>query len=215
MIRLDGVSKIYPTRFGEHIVLDDVTVELPRGRSVGILGRNGAGKSTLVRLIAGADLPTRGRIERSVSVSWPLGFSGGFQPTLTGVDNIRFVCRIYGVSWRDTLPFIEDFAELGNYLDMPFSTYSSGMRARLAFAVSLAVDFDCYLLDELTAVGDARFAERCRAALADRRTRADIIMVSHNPGTIRSMCDMAAVLHHGKLFLYDDVERAIEIYHSL
>ena len=215
MIEFRGVSKAYRSRIGIKTVLRDGDFVLPRGRNIGILGVNGAGKSTLLRLIAGTEAPDAGGIRRHVRLSWPLGFAGGFNGSLTGAENTRFVSRIYGVDPRRVRDFVEDFSELGGYLHMPVRTYSSGMKARLAFALSMAIDFDCYLVDEITGVGDQRFQRKCRAAFRERRGRSDLIMVSHNPDTIEGYCDMAAVLSGGRLTLHDDVGEALAIYREL
>jgi len=215
MIRFENVSKIYHARGGEKRVLDDQSFTLPRGASIGIVGVNGAGKSTLTRLIAGIEHPTSGRITREMSVSWPLGFGGAFQGSLTGADNARFIARIYRRDVRDVLAYVEDFAELGHYVDMPVKTYSSGMRARLAFAVSLAIEFDCYLVDEVTAVGDSSFKERCQAALTERRAKGTLIMVSHHAHTLRSYCDTGAILRDGRLRFFDTIDETIAAYDEL
>ena len=194
------------------MVLNDVTVRFPQGRNVGILGVNGAGKSTLIRLLCAVEKPDRGVIRRNVRVSWPLGFAGGFQESLTGRENARFIARIYGALINPFVEFTENFSELGDYFDMPVRSYSSGMKARFAFAVSLAADFDCYLVDEITAVGDQRFKDKYRRAFEERKNHANIVMVSHNPGTIRRDCDMGAVLHEGQLSMFEDVEEAISEY---
>ncbi len=212
MIELIHVSKGYRTKTGWHKVLDDVSVRFPRGHNIGILGVNGSGKSTLIRLLCGIESPDKGTIRRNVRLSWPLGFSGGFQSSLSGRENAEFIARIHGVPVKPFVEFARNFSELGHYFEMPMKSYSSGMRARFAFAVSLAADFDCYLVDEVTAVGDKRFKDRYREAFAERKERANIIMVSHNPSTIRRDCDMGAVLHQGSLTLYDDVEEAIAEY---
>lgn len=215
MIALDKVSKRYWARGQWRNVLQEVSAVFPTGRSVGILGRNGTGKSTLMRLIAGAERPDSGLIRRDVRVSWPMGFTGGFQGSLTGRDNARFVARIYRAEAASVEAYVARFAELGPYFDMPVSTYSAGMRARLALGMSFAIDFDVYLVDELPGVGDARFAARYAAELAARRSRSDLILVSHNAAAIRAQCDMAAVLHGGTLTLFDDVAAAIRLYTRL
>jgi capsular polysaccharide transport system ATP-binding protein len=215
MIELEGVFKSYWARGVRKIVLNDVTVRFPQLRNVGILGVNGAGKSTLIRLLCAVEKPDRGIIRRNVRVSWPLGFAGGFQQSLTGRENARFIARIYGTSIKPFLNFTQDFSELGDYFDMPVRSYSSGMKARFAFAVSLAADFDCYLVDEITAVGDQRFKDKYRKAFEERKEHASIVMVSHSPGTIRRDCDMGAVLHQGQLRMYEDVEEAISEYLQL
>jgi capsular polysaccharide transport system ATP-binding protein len=215
MIVFDNVTKVYPTRSGVHHVLNNVSFEVARGQAVGIMGRNGAGKSTLTKLIGGCERPTSGRIERTMSVSWPLGLAGGFQYSLTGADNVRFIARIYGFSTDSLLEFVDDFAELGKYLRMPVKTYSSGMRARLTFAISLALEFDCYLVDEITAVGDFRFQQRCEQALYERRERGTLIMVTHAVQTLRTFCNRGAVLHDGQLTFYDDIDEVIAVYQAL
>jgi capsular polysaccharide transport system ATP-binding protein len=212
MIRLSRVSKIYRTENHRKVVLDDVTYLFDERHTYGIFGSNGAGKSTLLRLIGGAELPNSGQIFRDVRISWPLGFVGGFHPLMTGRENIKFVSRVYGANLRRVIDYVEYFSELGNYLEMPVSTYSSGMQARLAFGLSMAIDFDCYLVDEITAVGDARFALRCRQAFDEKRGRSSMIMVSHNIGTIKEYCDRGLVLYRGKLVAFSEIDDAIEFY---
>jgi capsular polysaccharide transport system ATP-binding protein len=215
MIRLDNVHKSYRTRIGRKIVLRDVSATFPQGRNIGILGVNGAGKSTLIRLLAGAEWPDSGTIERHGRVSFPLGFGGSFSPYVTGRENVTFIARVYGIDPKTVLAYVADFTELGDYMDMPVITYSAGMRAKLAFGVCLAIDFDIYLIDEITAVGDASFQVRCREAFEDRMKRADIIMVSHDFHTIRSYCDTGAILSAGELMIYDDLEDAIADYRAM
>ena len=212
MIELTHVRKSYRTRCGWNRVLDDITVTFPGGKNIGILGFNGAGKSTLLRLIGGIEPPDRGTIRRRGTVSWPIAFTGAFPGTLTGRENARFVGRLYGAEPGEIEAFAEDFAELGEYFDMPVRTYSSGMRARLGFAVSMAVEFDCYLVDEATEAGDWRFRAKCQRAFRDRGARATVVMVSHNEETIRRNCEVGAVLSSGKLTLYDDIKEAIAVY---
>jgi capsular polysaccharide transport system ATP-binding protein len=210
MIVLDHVHKAYRAMHGRRIVLDDVSVRLPEGRCLGVLGANGAGKSTLIRLLAGTEPPDAGRITRGGrSVSFPLGFSGTLHPHLSGRENVIFLARLYGVNERDAAAYVEDFAELGSYFRMPIGSYSSGMRARLAFGACLAIQFDVYLIDEVTAVGDARFRVRCLDAFRERMARADVIMVTHDYETMRSYCDTGAVLADGRLTLFDSLEDAI------
>ncbi len=214
MIRLSDVNKTYPTRSGPVRVLRDVNMSLAPGERVGILGGNGAGKSTLIRLISGAELPTSGTIERGMSVSWPLAFGGAFQGSLTGFDNLRFVCRIYGVDPAEKLAFVEDFSELGNYLHEPVKTYSSGMRARLAFAISMVIEFDCFLIDEVIAVGDARFHQKCNYELFEQRCDRAMIIVSHDSNYIQQHCTRAAVLVDGHLFESGTLDEAFDFYHQ-
>lgn len=210
MIRFDRVTKTYRTRRGQHRVLEEASFTIGRGEALGICGHNGAGKSTLLRLIAGVERPSSGTVERHMSVSWPLGYGSSFQSSLTGADNVRFIARVYGRPVDAVLGFVEEFAELGSYLDMPIRTYSAGMNARLAFAASLAVDFDCYLVDEITAAGDERFRARCHAALMERRERGTLVMVSHDPHTLRAYCTSGATLNDGRLTFYDSIEGALE-----
>jgi capsular polysaccharide transport system ATP-binding protein len=215
MIRLDHVSKAYRTRGGRRIVLDDASATFEAGHNIGILGVNGAGKSTLIRLIAGSEQPDRGHVHRSARVSFPLGFGGTFHGTLSGRENAAFIARIYGAPRRATIDFIADFAELGEYFTMPVNTYSAGMRARLTFAACLAIDFDVYLIDEVTEVGDRRFRHKCAAAFRARMTHADIILASHNPQTVRQYCDRGAILGDGALSFYDDVGAALARHHRM
>lgn len=213
MIRLEHVSKNYNTRSGKKVVLEDVNLDVAPGERVGILGRNGAGKSTLIRLISGAEQPTHGVVTRHMSVSWPLAFGGAFQNTLTGLDNLRFICRIYNVDPESRIPFVKEFSELGTYLREPVRAYSSGMRARLAFAISMVVEFDCFLIDEIIAVGDARFHAKCNVELFEKRAERAMIIVSHDFLYIRAHCHRTAVLDKGRLFTFSDMEEAFDFYH--
>ena len=215
MIRLSHVSKRYRTQGGHKTVLDDVSLEFPVGASVGILGLNGAGKTTLIRIIGGAEPPDSGRVECNQRISWPLGYSGGFQGTLTARENARFVARIYGESPRYVEAFTEEFSELGEYFDEPLKSYSAGMQGRFAFSVSLACNFEYYLVDEALETGDARYREKFRLAFEERRQNASVILVSHNEQTIRRNCDMAAILHEGSLVLYEDLKEALHEYNLL
>ena len=212
MIRLENVNKSYGTRFGPRRVLNDINFQLDRGRNIGILGRNGAGKSTLIRLLSGAEKPTSGRIHRNMSVSWPLAFAGAFQTHLTGLDNLKFICRIYGVEWKPLVPFVEEFTELGLYFREPVVHYSVGMTMRLAFALSMAIEFDCFLIDEGLAVGDSRFGDRCHVELFQKRKDRAFILVSHDANIIKMYCERACVLHQGRLHDFDSVDAAYEFY---
>jgi len=212
MIRLASVTKVYRTENHRKVVLDNVSYTFDTNHSYGVFGPNGAGKSTLLRLIAGTEQPNSGKVTRDLRVSWPLGFGGGFHPAMTGRENVKFVSRIYGADTRRVIDFVEYFSEIGHYFDMPVSTYSSGMGARLAFGLSMAIDFECYLVDEITAVGDARFGLRCREAFDERRGRSSIIMVSHDIGTIKAYCDRGLALHRGKLIAFGHIDDAVEFY---
>jgi capsular polysaccharide transport system ATP-binding protein len=215
MIRLERVSKAYRTRGGRKTVLDRANAVFAAGHNYGILGVNGAGKSTLIRLLAGSELPDRGKVRRYGRVSFPLGFGGTFHGALSGRENAAFIARIYGAPLRATIGYVEDFAELGEYFTMPVNTYSAGMRARLAFAACLAIDFDVYLVDEVTEVGDQRFRKKCVEAFRARMTHSDIILVSHNPQTVRQYCDRGAIIADGALQLYDDVDAALRRHHRM
>lgn len=213
MIQLQNIIKKYQTRSGARTVLNDVSLTVRPGERVGVLGRNGAGKSTLIRLISGAEQPTEGNVTREMSVSWPLAFGGAFQNALTGYDNLRFICRIYGTDPDDKLNFVQDFSELGIYLREPVRTYSAGMRARLAFAISMVVEFDCFLIDEIIAVGDARFHEKCHVELFEKRADRAMIIVSHDSSYVRDHCQRAVVLENGHMQEFPTMDEAFDYYH--
>jgi capsular polysaccharide transport system ATP-binding protein len=215
VIELSHITKVYKTSMGPNLVLDDIHIDLPPHEGLGILGRNGAGKSTLLRIIGGAELPTAGTVTRRGRVSWPIGFGGGFNSSLTGEENCRFVARIYAQDVDHIVYETRVFAEIGNYFYEPVRTYSSGMRARLAFGLSMAIDFDLYLVDEITSVGDRVFRRRCHAAFAARRERAGLIMISHDPSTLKEYCRRCGVLDRGKLRLYDTVQEAMTVYEAM
>ena len=215
MIELKAVTKTYPVRHGRHTVLRDVSLKVEPGRKHGILGRNGAGKSTLIRILSGAERPNSGSIHRGMSVSWPLAFGGAFQGSLTGADNVRFVSRVYGADPLKVMPYVQDFSELGRYLWEPVKHYSSGMRARLAFALSMAIEFDCFLIDEIVAVGDKGFHEKCHTELFVKRRDKAMIIVSHDSHYIREHCGTASVLHNGSLRNFSSVEEAESCYEVL
>lgn len=214
MIEITNLTKMYSTRLGKRTVLNNVNLTINKGERVGILGRNGAGKSTLIRLISGIEQPTIGSINRNMSISWPLAFGGAFQGSLSGVDNIRFICRVYGAPCEPAICFVEEFSELGIYLREPVKKYSSGMRARLAFGISMAVEFDCFLIDEIVAVGDDRFQEKSRIELFEKRSDRAMIIVSHSADFVRQHCQRAAVLNDGKLYNFEKVEDAFDFYKS-
>ena len=214
MIELTDVTKSYQTRSGSNVVLDRISVTFPPRTNMGILGKNGSGKSTLLRVIAGTEQPDSGKISWGGLVSWPIGFSGGFNGSLSGEENCRFVARIYGADVDEVVGFTMEFAELGEYFHMPVRTYSSGMRARLAFGLSMAIQFDAYLVDEVTAVGDANFQAKCRKAFEERSDRSSVIIVSHQMNTVRAYCERCAVLKNGKLLFFDSVEAASKEYEA-
>ncbi|MEZ5537343.1 MAG: ABC transporter ATP-binding protein [Thiolinea sp.] len=215
MIEFVEVSKFYPVKGGRKTILDHVSFRFPDNQNVGVLGRNGAGKSTLLRLIAGSELADDGQILRRGKFSWPLGFSGGFNPELSGEENLRFVSRIYDADLREVTEFVKDFSELGKSLKEPVRTYSSGMRAKLAFGLSLAIDFDVYLIDEVMAVGDAQFKKKSRAAFEERRQTSSLILVSHDMKTIRNYSDVIIILDQQQLKIYEDIDLAIETYKAI
>jgi len=209
MIRLHHLTKVFTLEGRRKIVARDICATFPTGRSVALLGRNGAGKSTLLRMIAGTMDPTSGRILSTGTISWPVGFAGSFHADLSGLQNTRFIARIYGVDTGELADFVEDFAGLGVHYHLPLRSYSSGMRSRLAFGVSMGIAFDTYLVDEVTSVGDAAFRARADEVFTARMTGASAIVVSHSMGTLRRLCDCGAVLEDGKLHFFDDLEEAI------
>ena len=215
MIELKNVVKIYPTRAGPRRVLDGVDLTLKPGEALGVMGRNGAGKSTLTRVISGLEHVDSGRVNVGMTVSWPLGYFGAFQGSLTGADNVRFVARVYGKDIDEMMESVQTFADLGVYFRMPVHTYSAGMRSRLAFGVSLAIDFDCYLIDEVTSAGDHRFAERSQKALRERREKGALLMVSHDPATLHAYCERGALMDGGKLRFHDTIDKLVDAYHAL
>lgn len=215
MITCQDIRKSYTAGHGRHEVLKGINFTVNRGERVALLGRNGAGKSTLIKQIGGVELPDSGQIIRHMTNSWPIGFNGGFQGSLTGYDNARFIARIYGRSYAEMKDFVEDFTELGDSLKMPVKTYSSGMRARLAFALSLAIEFDCYLIDEVILVGDQNFQRKCHYELFERRADRAMIIASHDMHTIRDTCNRALLLRDGVGMCFERVEDAIKIYDDL
>ena len=209
MIRFENLTKIFTLEGQRKVVMNNVNLTFSSGLSVALLGRNGAGKSTLLQMIAGTEAPTSGRIISTGSISWPVGFAGSFHPELSGVQNTRFVARIYGVDTDELVDFVEDFAGLGAHFHLPFRTYSSGMRSRLAFGVSLGLPFDTYLVDEVTSVGDAAFKAKSSAVFKARMETAGAFVVSHSMGMVRSLCQVGVVLENGNLSYYEDIEAAI------
>ncbi|WP_416137647.1 ABC transporter ATP-binding protein [Halomonas sp. HK25] len=216
MIQINGLYKRYHNHHGSDWVLRDINLSIPKGVSVGLVGRNGAGKSTLLKLIAGMDTPERGEIVRNCRVSWPIGLSGGFQGSMTGRQNVKFVARVHGSRYNvnDIIQRVKDFAEIGDAFDEPIKTYSSGMRARLNFGLSLAFDFDVYLSDEATAVGDRAFKAKASQAFKEKVGKASLIMVSHSEGILKELCQAGVYLKGGQATWFDDVEDAIAAYHE-
>ena len=218
MIGLDRVTKSYMTLTGRKVVFRDLSFDIPDDMNVGLIGRNGAGKSTLMRLLGGADLPDSGEIVMEGRVSWPVGLRGGLQTNLTGRENVKFVCRIQGIrrkGMQEKIRYVQEFAEIGDHFDLPVSTYSSGMRARLGFGASMAFDFDYYLIDEVMAVGDSLFKRKSQKVFEERLQRAKVILVSHNMSLIERMSDIIVHLHLGQATVYENVQRGIAAYQEV
>jgi len=215
MIICEQIRKSYRAGHGRREVLKGVDLTIEKGEKVALLGRNGAGKTTLIKQLGGVEHPDSGRIIRRMTNSWPIGFNGGFQGSLTGYDNARFIARIYGRTYTEMRDFVEDFTELGASLRMPVKTYSSGMRARLAFALSLAIEFDCYLIDEVILVGDQNFQRKCRHELFERRKDRAMVIASHDMNTMKALCNKALLLQDGVGAMYSDLDEAIAAYEAL
>jgi capsular polysaccharide transport system ATP-binding protein len=215
MLIFDKVSKFYRSKGVKKTILADFSFAFPTDRNVGIMGKNGAGKSTMMRLMAGIEPPDYGQVYRTTRVSWPLGFAGGFNGSMTGIENIRFVSRIYGQDTERVIAYVAEFAELGPSLRLPIKTYSSGMRARLAFGLSMAIDFDVYLIDETTSVGDEDFKRKSRAVFQEKLARSQIIMISHSLGTIKQYCDCGLLLEGSRIRFFDAVDDLLDAYKEI
>jgi len=211
-LRVVDLEKSYQSGHAERPLFGNLSFDLGRRGRLAILGRNGQGKSTLIKVLGGVLHPSAGRVHWSMSSSWPIGFGGAFQGSLSGLDNIRFLSRLYNRDYATMLEQVDDFAELGTALTRPVKHYSSGMRARLAFGLSLAIEFDCYLIDELVSVGDARFQQKCNEELFERRANRAFMMASHDMRMISSLCDQALIIEGGRAKLFDDIGEAVEIY---
>lgn len=217
MIRFVNMTKYYPTKFGRHFVFRDLNFEFPDGTNIGLMGLNGAGKSTLMRIMSGLSVPNHGYIETDKSISWPVG-GGGLQSSLSARDNVRFVCRVYGSNSAEIekkMAFVEEFADIGSFFDLPLKACSSGMRSRVSFGLSLAFDFDYYLIDEGMSAGDPVFRKKARKAFEDKIAESNVILVSHNTKDIQEMCNNVVVLHEGQATLYRDVEEGLAIYMTM
>ncbi|HCU3972215.1 TPA: ABC transporter ATP-binding protein [Escherichia coli] len=215
MIKIENLTKSYRTPTGRHYVFKDLNIEIPSGKSVAFIGRNGAGKSTLLRMIGGIDRPDSGKIITNKTISWPVGLACGFQGSLTGRENVKFVARLYAKQeeLKEKIEFVEEFAELGKYFDMPIKTYSSGMRSRLGFGLSMAFKFDYYIVDEVTAVGDARFKEKCAQLFKERHKESSFLMVSHSLNSLKEFCDVAIVFKNSYIIgYYENVQSGIDEY---
>lgn len=213
MIRFENLSKSFWVAGARKTVIDNLNVLLPSGQSLALLGGNGAGKSTLMQIIAGTMPADTGRVVTDGTISWPVAFGGSFHPAMTGEQNVRFVARIYGVDTDSLIDFVRDFAEIGQHFFMPVRTYSAGMKTRITFGTSMGIKFDTYLVDETTAVGDARFRRKSQAVFRDRMQKSSAILVSHNMNELRAFCNAGVVLHQGHLAYFEDLEEAIS-YHA-
>lgn len=216
MIKLQNLTKYYPSNLGKQYIFNNINFEIPSGHNIAILGSNGAGKSTLFRILAGSEYPNKGKVLTDLNLSWPVALATGIHPQMTGRENTRFIGMINGVADLNAYEKrVQQFAELGNKFDLPVNTYSSGMKPRLAFACSIGIDFDVYLIDEVTSVGDANFRKKTKQALTQKSKTANVIMVSHEMDELRHFCDSAIVLHNGELTFYNDLEQGIARYQAL
>ena len=217
MFELRNVTKSYLTPNGRRYVFRNLSLAIPPGKNIGLIGRNGAGKSTLMRLLGGADVPDSGTIATDRSISWPVGLTGGFQGSMSGRDNIKFVCRIYGATgdaMREKIRYVQEFAEIGDWIDEPIKTYSSGMRSRVAFGLSMAFDFDYYLIDEVMSVGDAQFKRKCADVFKEKMQKSNVVLVSHSMPEIEKLCDIVLLVRNGGIQVYEDVAEGIKAYNS-
>ncbi|MDP9688885.1 UNVERIFIED_ORG: capsular polysaccharide transport system ATP-binding protein [Pseudomonas mohnii] len=217
MFELRNITKSYLTPKGRRYVFRDLSLKIPAGKNIGLIGRNGAGKTTLMSLLGGADAPDSGTVVTDKSISWPVGLAGGFQGSMTGRENIKFVSRVYGAvgdAMRQKIAYVEDFAEIGSWIDEPVKTYSSGMRSRLAFGLSMAFDFDYYLIDEVMSVGDAHFKRKCTDVFEERLQKSKVVLVSHSMPEIKKLCDVVLLVRDGGVQIYDDVDEGIKAYNT-
>ena len=215
MIELKNVSKSFKTKHSRKYILKDMSIVIPSDKNIGILGRNGTGKSTIMHMLGQIEFPDKGTITSDKSFSWPLGLRGGFVGNMTGKANIKFVCRLYGKSPKEiqqTVDFVKEFSELDDYFDMPIRTYSAGMKSRLSFGLSLSFDFDYLLIDETLSVGDARFRKKSKEALLKKIETCNVLLVSHDMGTLRDICDVGIVVDCGKMYYFDNIDNAINEY---
>lgn len=217
MFELRNVTKSYLTPKGRRYIFRNLSFAIPPGKNIGLIGRNGAGKSTLMRLLGGADVPDSGTIATDRSISWPVGLTGGFQGSMTGRDNIKFVCRVYGAegeAMREKVRYVQEFAQIGDWIDEPIKTYSSGMRSRVAFGLSMAFDFDYYLIDEVMSVGDAQFRRRCAEVFEEKLKKSKIVLVTHSMVEVEKLCDIVLLVRDGSIQVFDDVSEGIKAYNS-
>jgi capsular polysaccharide transport system ATP-binding protein len=214
-VRVERLVMDYHSAIGVRRVLDNISFVVREGEKIAVLGRNGSGKSTLVRLVGGVEFPTSGAIQRGLSLSWPLALNSGLSSLMTGAASARFIARLYNRDEKDVLAFVDDFAELGRQLYLPMEAYSSGMHGRLLFALTLAIDFECYLIDEVLAVGDQRFHRKCHEELFVKRAHRAMILVSHDQRVVREYCRSALVLKAGRGRVFEDLDLALRIYETL
>lgn len=217
MFELRNVTKSYLTPNGRRYIFRNLSLAIPPGKNIGLIGRNGADKSTLMRLLGGADVPDSGTIITDRSISWPVGLTGGFQGSMTGRDNIKFVCRVYGATgdaMRKKIRYVQEFAEIGDWIDEPIKTYSSGMRSRVAFGLSMAFDFDYYLIDEVMSVGDAQFKRKCNEVFQEKLQKSNVVLVTHTMSEVEKLCDVVLLVRNGEIQVYDDVSEGIKAYSS-
>lgn len=217
MFKLRNVTKSYLTPKGRRYVFRNLSLSIPPGKNIGLIGRNGAGKSTLMRLLGAADIPDSGSVVTDKSISWPVGLTGGFQGSMTGRENIKFVCRVYGAvgdDMREKIRYVQEFAEIGDWIDEPIKTYSSGMRSRVAFGLSMAFDFDYYLIDEVMSVGDAQFKRKCADVFQEKLQQSKVVLVTHNMNEVQKICDIVLLVRNGEIQVYEDVAEGIKAYNS-
>jgi len=217
VFELRNVTKFYLTPKGRRYVFRNLSLSIPPGKNIGLIGRNGAGKSTLMRLLGGADIPDSGSVATDRSISWPVGLTGGFQGSMTGRENIKFVCRVYGAmgdDMRDKIRYVQEFAEIGDWIDEPIKTYSSGMRSRVAFGLSMAFDFDYYLIDEVMSVGDAQFKRKCADVFQEKLQQSKVVLVTHNMNEVKKICDIVLLVRNGEIQVYEDVAEGIKAYNA-
>ena len=217
MFELRNVTKSYLTPKGRRYVFRNLSLSIPPGKNIGLIGRNGAGKSTLMRLLGAADIPDSGSVVTDKSISWPVGLTGGFQGSMTGRENIKFVCRVYGAvgdDMREKIRYVQEFAEIGDWIDEPIKTYSSGMRSRVAFGLSMAFDFDYYLIDEVMSVGDAQFKRKCVDVFQEKLQQSKVVLVTHNMNEVKKICDIVLLVRNGEIQVYEDVAEGIKAYNA-
>ena len=217
MFELRNVTKSYLTPKGRRYVFRNLSLSIPPGKNIGLIGRNGAGKSTLMRLLGAADIPDSGSVVTDKSISWPVGLTGGFQGSMTGRENIKFVCRVYGAvgdDMREKIRYVQEFAEIGDWIDEPIKTYSSGMRSRVAFGLSMALDFDYYLIDEVMSVGDAQFKRKCVDVFQEKLQQSKVVLVTHTMNEVQKICDIVLLVRDGEIQVYEDVAEGIKAYNS-